>query len=44
MLELATDKKKEINEVLPPIEDEKPVVVDGVDERTGKIVEIVPQS
>ncbi|CAD0200650.1 unnamed protein product [Chrysodeixis includens] len=44
MLELATDKNKEINEALPPIEDEKSVVVDGVDERTGKIVEIAPQS
>ncbi|XP_075978757.1 golgin, RAB6 interacting [Anticarsia gemmatalis] len=36
MLELATDAK--VDEPSPV--DEKPVIVDGVDERTGKIVEI----
>ncbi|KAJ8716303.1 hypothetical protein PYW08_013588 [Mythimna loreyi] len=47
MLELATDKneKLEVNDVKEvKIEDEKPVIVDGVDEKTGKIVEMSPQS
>ncbi|CAH0729502.1 unnamed protein product, partial [Brenthis ino] len=42
MLELASDKKKDIPNV--PIDDEEPIVIHGVDERTGKIMEIVPQS
>ncbi|KAH9645493.1 hypothetical protein HF086_017405 [Spodoptera exigua] len=48
MLELATDKEKaekieklEVNEVKTV---DEPIIVDGVDERTGKIVEITPSS
>lgn len=48
MLELATDKdkleildKSDVNEVKTVSE---PVIVDGVDERTGKIVELTPTS
>lgn len=40
MLELATDNKQ--ND-LPPVEDEQPVIIDGVDEKTGKIVEYAPE-
>ncbi|CAG4950854.1 unnamed protein product [Colias eurytheme] len=42
MLELANDKNKELNEmsgVVTPTED-RPVIIDGVDEKTGKMVEI----
>lgn len=48
MLELATDKEKvekldkvEVNEVKTV---DEPIIVDGVDERTGKIVELTPSS
>lgn len=52
MLELATNKTAEVNDVIPKVEfsdvtatvEEKPEVVDGVDERTGKIVELTPNS
>ncbi|KPJ02125.1 PREDICTED: RAB6-interacting golgin [Papilio xuthus] len=44
MLELATDKKIIVSETEPnieqQIEDKKPVIVDGIDERNGKMVEI----
>lgn len=39
MLELAIDRKGEVNDVPTTDDDDKPVIVDGVDERTGKIVE-----
>ncbi|XP_045495698.1 RAB6-interacting golgin [Colias croceus] len=41
MLELANDKNKELNEMsgVTPTED-RPVIIDGVDEKTGKMVEI----
>ncbi|XP_028028029.1 RAB6-interacting golgin [Bombyx mandarina] len=39
MLELANEKKNEINEALT-LNDDNPVIIDGVDERTGKMVEI----
>lgn len=47
MLELATDSKTEINnienvkrdDVWNTDDDEKPVIVDGVDQKTGKMVE-----
>lgn len=44
MLELATDKKREIDEVTRPIDNEEPIIVDGVDQRTGKIVELPIES
>ncbi|KAG6461865.1 hypothetical protein O3G_MSEX012905 [Manduca sexta] len=49
MLELATDKNKELNEMIGDrskeinemaTDDENPVIIDGVDEKTGKMVEI----
>ncbi|CAH4028878.1 unnamed protein product [Pieris brassicae] len=48
MLELANDKNKEISEMVENINenidvatpDEEPVIIDGVDEKTGKIVEM----
>ncbi|XP_034831366.1 RAB6-interacting golgin [Maniola hyperantus] len=44
MLELATNKNECINAMAPPVEDTSSVVIDGVDERTGKMVEILPES
>ncbi|KPJ07491.1 RAB6-interacting golgin [Papilio machaon] len=48
MLELATDKKIILSETEPnpepTIEDKKPVIVDGIDERNGKMVEITNDS
>ncbi|XP_049706485.2 RAB6-interacting golgin [Helicoverpa armigera] len=47
MLELATDKKVdqiEVSDVKVEEKDESPVIVDGVDERTGKMVEFTPES
>lgn len=51
MLELASNKKLDINEVnigtSKPVEDDKddhPIIVDGVDERTGKMVEMNAES
>lgn len=41
MLELATDKKQD---TVSPNEDESSVVVDGVDEKTGKMIELAPGS
>lgn len=45
MLELASNKKFDINEAKSAVtdddKDEIPIIVDGVDERTGKMVEIV---
>ncbi|XP_050681074.1 RAB6-interacting golgin [Leptidea sinapis] len=41
MLELANDRKKDSIE-LPSDGDETPVIIDGVDEKTGKMVEIGP--
>ncbi|KAJ0178477.1 hypothetical protein K1T71_006300 [Dendrolimus kikuchii] len=42
MLELAAEKKNDIPEVTLPaelsVDDEKPVIIDGVDQNTGKIV------
>ncbi|XP_050352006.1 RAB6-interacting golgin [Nymphalis io] len=43
MLELASDRNSAINKVATPV-DETPVIIDGVDERSGKIVEIIPKS
>lgn len=45
MLELASEKKNDIPQAPLPeelnVDEENPVVIDGVDERTGKIVEFV---
>lgn len=40
MLELASDKRTSISEADSPVEDKTPVIEDGVDQRTGKMVEI----
>ncbi|CAH2039879.1 unnamed protein product, partial [Iphiclides podalirius] len=40
MLELATDKRASVSEVGSPVEDRAPVIEDGVDQRTGKMVEM----
>ncbi|CAH0398616.1 unnamed protein product [Chilo suppressalis] len=40
MLELASDKKLNVDDTSKPIEDEEPIIIDGVDQKTGKIVEI----
>lgn len=39
MLELASDKNVDVNNVTITDEDDRPYIVDGVDVRTGKIVE-----
>lgn len=44
MLELATDKKRDIEGVNKSTDDEDPIIVDGVDQRTGKIVELPIES
>ncbi|CAG9793698.1 unnamed protein product [Diatraea saccharalis] len=44
MLELASDKKIDINDLSRSMEDEEPIIVDGVDQRTGKIVEMPVES
>ncbi|XP_045767061.1 RAB6-interacting golgin [Maniola jurtina] len=45
MLELATNKNDCINAMATPVEDTSSVIIiDGVDERTGKMVEILPES
>ncbi|CAG4939374.1 unnamed protein product [Parnassius apollo] len=44
MLELASDRKTSVNEVETPVEDKNPVIEDGVDQRTGKMVDISNES
>ncbi|XP_039755549.1 RAB6-interacting golgin isoform X2 [Pararge aegeria] len=44
MLELASNKKDQVLDVATPIPDTSSVIIDGVDERTGKMVEISPDS
>ncbi|XP_028155896.1 RAB6-interacting golgin [Ostrinia furnacalis] len=44
MLELATDKKREIEVVNKSLDDEEPIIIDGVDQRTGKMVELPIES
>ncbi|XP_023938659.1 RAB6-interacting golgin isoform X1 [Bicyclus anynana] len=44
MLELASNKTENAIDVATPVRDTSPVIIDGVDERTGKMVEIMPES